>query len=288
MRPGRPSCVGLVGLSLLSLHCATGSNTEEELSRMRREMASMKSELSETKLEVQRLEGRVTLLALGQDRVQPSPTTAPVQTTRPAISKRSSNNDRVLPVVRLGNKAPTPKVGEEDAWVDPGAADDGGPAISLKLSHQDSEGHDRLSVDKDVLKKPDPVLSANGDDKAAYEEALKLLREDHQPDVALEKLVAHQRTFATSKLADNVGYWIGECHFQLKAYEASIKALSAMRADHPRSDKVADAMTREGEAWLMLSNAKKGRALLDQVVREHPGTAAAERASTLLGAQGGN
>lgn len=275
------------GLGLLGSACASSANLEEELSRMRRDLASIKQDLSETKQEVQRLESRVTLLALGQDRVQPSPTTAPVQTTRPSSSKRiAAANDRVLPVVRLGAKASAGAAQTDEGWVDPGAADDGGPPVSLKLGPE-HDPHDRLSVDREVLKKPDPVLKGE-EDKLAYDQALALLREAGRPAEALTRFSALLREHPTSKWADNSAYWVGECHFQLKAYEAAIKAFDALAQDHPRSDKLADGLVRTGEAWLQLANKDRGRAVLAKVVRDYPGSEAAGRAALLLSDQGGN
>ncbi|MBK6684945.1 MAG: tetratricopeptide repeat protein [Deltaproteobacteria bacterium] len=275
------------GLGLLGSACASSANIEEELSRMRRDLASIKQDLGETKQEVQRLESRVTLLALGQDRVQPSPTTAPVQTTRPSANKRiAAAHDRVLPVVRLGSKASPAAAVTDEGWVDPGASDDGGPPVMLKLGPE-HDPHDRLSVDREVLKKPDPVLKGE-EDKLAYEQALALLREAGRPAEALTRFSGLLRDHPTSKWADNSAYWVGECHFQLKAYEAAIKAFDALAQDHPRSDKLADGLTRSGEAWLQLANKDRGRAILAKVVRDYPGSEAAGRAALLLSAEGGN
>lgn len=277
------------GLGLVSAACAGSANLEEELSRMRRDLATIKQDLHETKQEVQRLESRVTLLALGQDRVQPSPTTNPVATTRatPVAPKKSSGaGERVLPVVRLGAKA-TPGAGAtEEGWVDPGAVDDGGPPVLLKLGPE-HDPHDRLPVDRDVLKKPDPLL-ANADDKGDYDRALALLREAGKPDEALGAFQTLLKDHPNSKWADNAAYWVGECHFQQKAFEAAIKAFDTLAQDHPRSDKLADGLTRSGEAWLKLSNQERARTLFARVVRDYPGTEAAERAALLLRAQGGD
>jgi tol-pal system protein YbgF len=177
MRGALPAAVGLLGLVVASTGCATNNGAiEEELSRLRREVRSLNEKISNNDLKLERLEGRVTLLALGQSgevapapktpvvgasepkAVKPPPAERPKQKVEPKINQLTGPQ-RTLPVVKLSN------AGEEDGSYDQGAIDDGSPPIVIKLQGDDSAGDD-LPIDHGVLAKPDPVLHAPKKPKA--------------------------------------------------------------------------------------------------------------------------
>src|SRR5687767_9639194 len=85
------SAAGLLGVAALS-GCATqNSALEEELSRLRREVRTLNQKISDSDLKIERLEGRVTLLALGQSgEVAPAPKTPAVGATPPPAQEPQS------------------------------------------------------------------------------------------------------------------------------------------------------------------------------------------------------
>jgi tol-pal system protein YbgF len=294
-------CLSVIG-------CASTAGIEEEMSRMRRELVAMRKELSDTQLSVQRLEGQVTLLSVGRTPVQKAPETEVARSPSPkSKGSRAARDNRVLPVVRLGNKASEAEQTDE-AWIDPGAQDDGSPPLVIKLDDS-TEVHekDRITVDRDVLKKPDPVLSAakpaakqeavkpaeatSADLEAQYQAALTKLRGEGKAGEALELFRAFRDQNPRSNLADNAAYWIGECHVALAAHDKAIAELEALVRDYPKSSKRADAMVRIGESWLALGNEAKAGASFRQVIDSYPKTDAAGRArsrlSTLSLSEGG-
>src|SRR5262245_43997635 len=68
-------CAAILFAPIGSIGCASTSGLEEEMSRMRREMAAMHKELADTQLAMQRLEGQVTLLSVGRTTVEKAPET---------------------------------------------------------------------------------------------------------------------------------------------------------------------------------------------------------------------
>jgi TolA-binding protein len=245
MRGALPAAA-LLGVAV-STGCATNNGAiEEELSRLRREVRALNQKIAEDDLKLERLEGRVTLLALGQSgEVAPAPKTEPTPKVEPKI-QQLTGPERALPVVKLSS------AGEEDGAIDQGAVDDGSPPIVIKLSGD--ETGDDLPVDHGVLAKPDPVLGAPekpasaAEIKAAYEIALAKLRIDQDPAAARALLARFSKRYPKSEYADNVAYWLAECDFAEGRYEAAVKSFQKMIDAHPRSAKVPDAKARQAEA----------------------------------------
>src|SRR5688572_31320494 len=99
MRPFVPRLSRAVGFCLgavwcaAPLACATPSNVEEELSKMRREMAAMRKELSDTQLAMQRLESQVTLLSVGRGAVQKAPETEVARAPEAAAKNKTARGE---------------------------------------------------------------------------------------------------------------------------------------------------------------------------------------------------
>lgn len=291
--------------------CAGSSGVDEEMSRMRREMAVIKKDLSEAQLAVQRLEGQVTLLTVGRSTpVERAPETEVArspQSSNPSHTvaikngsskkARAKSDDRVLPVVRLGNKAEPAASGEQD-WDDEGAIDDGSPPLVIKLGPDESahDERDRITVDRDVLKKPVPVATksvqeparastseaTSKDMEAEYQAALQKLRGDNKPAEALALFKEFRAKNPRSNLADNATYWSGECLFAEGSHQKAIDEFELLVRDYPRSSKRADAMFRIGEAHVALANSAKARASFQLTIDNYPKTDAAIRARAAL------
>jgi tol-pal system protein YbgF len=310
--------LGLLALQVLG--CASTSGIETEMSKLRRDLAQMKKDLQDTQVAVQKLEGQVTLLSLDRHVEQAPPTqvasaqpaaTQPTvksapKSSAPASSLRAAKADpraqaqpqtgKVLPVVRLSAKAQQAGV-HDDTWVDPGELDDGSPPIEIKLRSEDDGARERIAVDHEVLKHPDPVLSKTPPAKSSaikpeeatsqqieseYSQALARLRADNKPEEALSMFETFRTSHPRSNLADNALYWSAECHFQMKAYDRAIAAFEKLVHDRPRSQKVPDALIRSGEAWIALGQSDKAKPILKQVIDSYPKSDAAGRAKTAL------
>ncbi len=272
---------------------------------MRREMAAMKKDLSEAQLAVQRLEGQVTLISVG--RTTPVERAPETQVAKPSSSSRSGGVRKgVLPVVRLGNKAEPHASGNETEWDDEGAIDDGSPPLVIKLG-PDTSAHDekdRITVDHDVLKKPDPNLpktvpfkaertaaeATSKEMEAEYQAALQKLRGENKTNEALEMFRAFRAAHPKSNLADNATYWSGECLFAQQSHDKAIVEFEQLIRDYPKSSKRGDAMVRIGEAQVALGNTEKARAAFQRAIENYPKTDAAGRARSALAklGDGGN
>jgi tol-pal system protein YbgF len=90
---------------------------------------------------------------------------------------------------------------------------------------------------------------------------------------------------ATSDLADNAAYWIGESLFSQKKYREAIEQFDNVVTKYPRSDKVPGALLKKGLSHLNLGERAQGVVQLQYVVHEHPNsqeaTLARQRLKTL-------
>lgn len=330
-----PCLLGLASVLELA-GCASTGGLEAEMSKMRRDLVQMKKDLQETQATVQRLEGQVTLLSLDQRTgVGQAPPTAVAgggavagpegrdgaRLTERARSTRArapstpvrrvaaAERGKVLPVVRLGAKAEV--IASEDSVQDMGAQDDGSPPVVIQMRGDDRGddlgSEDRLPVDHEVLKHPDPVLgkhapvsspsspsspSSRGAVRAAeatsaeieaeYAAALAKLRAEQKPAEALVLFEQFAAKHPKANLTANAIYWSAECRFQSGAYKEAIEGFSKLVRDRPRSAKVPDALLRTGEAWLALHEQGKAEPLFKQVIEVYPKSEAAGRAKTTL------
>lgn len=275
----------------------TNSNAayEQALSQLRQKLHATNKRLSQTQVKLERLEGQVAQMETAK--VRPSPKT-PVA----SVSRRNQSGTyqpgKALPVVRLGRDArPKP---QKRRWVDQGAIDDGSPPIVIKVGP--SAGGERLSVNRSVLKRKDPVLSSaakattratppkpskrysKAEVRAAYEIALAKLRIENKPKKALALFQRFEARFVGTALADNVAYWSAECHLALGEHRAAIKRWRRLISEYPESAKVPDAWLRIGQTNMKLSQTSEARSAFSLVRDRYPQSEAGQKASAALDA----
>jgi tol-pal system protein YbgF len=115
---------------------------------------------------------------------------------------------------------------------------------------------------------PAPATPA-GDPMQTYQSAYR----DYQRgnfDLAIEGFREFLTTSATSDLADNASYWIGESLFSQKKYREAIEEFDAVVNRYPKSDKVPGALLKKGYAYLNVGERAQGVVQLQYVVHEHP------------------
>ena len=89
-------------------------------------------------------------------------------------------------------------------------------------------------------------------------------------DLAIEGFREFLSGNASSDLADNASYWIGESLFSQKKYREAIEEFDAVVNRYPRSDKVPGALLKKGYAYLNVGERAQGVVQLQYVVHEHP------------------
>ena len=265
------------------LGCA--SNVQQiELSRLRQELLTLQEKIGASDRRIKALEGELS--ELRTDGSLASRTAAPargesVQGDRVAqqsrTSRRLSGPPRGLPVVKVGA---TDRMAHVDETL--GAVDHGEPPVLIRVRGAAS---DRLTVDHDVLSKPDPVLDKPivGAEES-YRRALNKLRKDNDPGKALVMFRAFLKKNPEHHLADNALYWSGEAHQVLVQHQRAIEVFRRLLESFPRSNKVSWAKLRMAESYLTLGEVEAGRALLARLRTEHPKSEPARLAGARLAA----
>ena len=114
-----------------------------------------------------------------------------------------------------------------------------------------------------------------------YQSALAAL-ESGRPQAAMPLfqnfLVLHPETL----LAANAGYWLGECYYTLKQYDAAISAFKDVVAQHPAHEKAAAAMLKAGYSYALLDDAVNAKFYLETLIRDFPSSQPAALARTRL------
>ncbi|HEX2120002.1 MAG TPA: tol-pal system protein YbgF [Thermoanaerobaculia bacterium] len=108
-----------------------------------------------------------------------------------------------------------------------------------------------------------------GDPMQTYQAAYR----DYQRgnfDLAIEGFREFLQGNATSDLADNAAYWIGESLFSQRKYRDAIEQFDIVVSRYPRSDKVPGALLKKGYAYISIGERAQGVVQLQYVLHEHP------------------
>jgi tol-pal system protein YbgF len=89
-------------------------------------------------------------------------------------------------------------------------------------------------------------------------------------DLAIEGFREFLEGNASSDLADNASYWVGESLFSQKKYREAIEQFDAVVNKYPKSDKVPGALLKKGYAYISIGEKAQGVVQLQYVLHEHP------------------
>jgi len=88
--------------------------------------------------------------------------------------------------------------------------------------------------------------------------------------------------YPKSKYSENGHFWLGECYFAGKKYEEAILEYDEVIKKFPKGNKVADALFRQGMAFLEMNDTTNAKLILREVVRRFPQSDQANRARKKL------
>jgi tol-pal system protein YbgF len=126
---------------------------------------------------------------------------------------------------------------------------------------------------------------AAGDESAAlaeYKNAYALYEGGRVED-AKRALATFVARFPKHPYADNAQYWIGECWYDQKDWDAARREFLRVVQEHPDGNKVPDAMVKVGLCNQMLRRSEEARRMYDAVMLTYPDSQAATVALKLLG-----
>ena len=118
-------------------------------------------------------------------------------------------------------------------------------------------------------------------DQQAYDAAFALIEgQDYElAQAAFERFLG---TYSASPLRDNAQYWLGETHYVQLSFPSALGEFRTVIDDYPQSDKVPDALLKIGLSNYNLNEFDQARQAFLQVMRQFPGTAAADLAEARL------
>ncbi len=101
-------------------------------------------------------------------------------------------------------------------------------------------------------------------------------------DIAHQEFSDYLKYFPENDLAGNAQFYIGEIAFAAKQYSEAVPAYDKVLQKYPKSFKLAAAQLKKGLALLELGQKASALRELRDVIRRHPGSEEAKRASAKL------
>ena len=155
------------------------------------------------------------------------------------------------------------------------------PPVSVR------DGEDNLDQGGDEGTEPGEAAGSTGlmDAPLSPDELYRSAYEDYlrgNYDLAIQGFEDYVDRYATTDLADNALYWVGECHTAQERPQEALAAFSKVLENYPNSDKAAAAQLKKGLTYLTLNDQGQGVIHLQYVVYEHPGTKEADLARDKL------
>lgn len=119
------------------------------------------------------------------------------------------------------------------------------------------------------------------EEQRQYEAAMGLLRRG-EFDEAGAAYQAFLKRFSASGYADSVRFWLGNAQYGQRQYREAIASFRAFIAAAPQHPRVAEAMLAIGNCQIEMKDAKAARRTLDELIKAHPASEAAQAAKERL------
>jgi tol-pal system protein YbgF len=105
------------------------------------------------------------------------------------------------------------------------------------------------------------------------QEVYNLARSDYLKgnyQLAIEGFTIYIEHFPESPLADNAMYWIGECYFSQKEFEAAIDQFNQLILRYPEGDKIPAAYLKKGISLMELEQKEEALAVFRLLITKFP------------------
>ncbi len=102
-----------------------------------------------------------------------------------------------------------------------------------------------------------------------YQEALDLFKAKKFKE-ARNVLKKYIDTNPNGDMLDNAHFWIGECEYNLKRYEEAILEYQVVISKFPKSNKIPDALLKQGLSFAKLGDMESARIVLSKLVKKYP------------------
>jgi len=119
------------------------------------------------------------------------------------------------------------------------------------------------------------------DKEKAYSDAYQIFKEGDY-DKARSEFQNFLSVYPDSEYSDNAQFWVGECYFFEKKYEAAILEYEKVTKNYPNGNKVPYALLKQGLSFLKLGDKTSAKLLLQEVIKTYPNTNQARIARSSL------
>ncbi len=102
-----------------------------------------------------------------------------------------------------------------------------------------------------------------------YQQGLDLIKQKRFKD-AKKALRSYIEEHPHGKLVANAYFWTGECEYNLQRYEESILEYQKVISKYPKSNKVPDALLKQGFAFAKLGDNESAKIVLKKLVKKFP------------------
>jgi len=141
------------------------------------------------------------------------------------------------------------------------------------------------SVVAPVVTKPQKTPSQNIEEKKSepdlYQQGLELFRQGKY-QAAKELFRTFIRENPDSKMVSNAHFWIGDCEYKLSRFEEAILEYQKVISKFPKSNKVPDALLKQGFAFARLGDRESAKIVLKKLIKQYPSTPQAKAAKKQL------
>jgi tol-pal system protein YbgF len=144
---------------------------------------------------------------------------------------------------------------------------------SLNENTEKSSKSTGSTATKDQAKKQDK--------EKAYSDAYQFFKEGNF-DKARSEFQNFLAVYPDSEYSDNAQFWVGECYFFEKKYEAAILEYEKVTKNYPNGNKVPYALLKQGLSFLKLGDKTSAKLLLQEVIKDYPNTNQARIARSSL------
>lgn len=143
------------------------------------------------------------------------------------------------------------------------------PSPEAKPAGPPSMESKKAAQEEKEVKEAPPAKAAGPSPQELYNSAYSDYLKGNY-DLAIEGFKLYREQFSDSPLADNALYWIGECYFSQKNYEAAIAAFNEVILFYPKGDRVPAAYLKKGLSYLEMGQKEEALAVLKLLVSKFP------------------
>jgi len=137
-------------------------------------------------------------------------------------------------------------------------------------------------IAKSISKPVAPPPTQRGEEEKNHYTAAYLALKSGRYEEATQGFRNLLKKFPKGKYTDQAWYWLGESYYAQHSLKQAIHAFEAVAMHYPKSAKHAAALLKLGLAYQDTSRPKNSKNMLQQLVRKHPDSAAAEEARRQL------